>query len=394
MFSRRTGWNREVNRLGARLEQLRAEGRPLLDLAESNPTRVGLHPAPEALLQALSSPELVHYEPDPRGLRSAREALARKGLLSPESLLLTASTSEAYAWLFKLLCDPGDDVLIPTPSYPLFEFLTGLESVGTRAYPLRFDGEWHIDLASLEEAAGPRTRAVLVVNPGNPTGAYLKRSELEALWELCARHDWALLSDEVFSPYGVQPAPPDRVTQAATPDARALTFSLGGLSKMAGLPQLKLGWIITSGPAELREEALARLELVADSYLSVNAPVQLGVPSLLELAEEVQQRIRARVEANRAMLGRHATREKSWSLLPSEGGWSALIRVPARFDEEALCLQLLDEGVIVQPGYFFDFPEGRWIVLSLLPEERVFAEGIARVVHMLDGSEEPQGVRC
>ena len=373
-----------MNRLGVRLEQLRARGSPLLDLTESNPTRVGLHPAPEALIRALSSPQLVHYDPDPRGLRSAREALARKlGSLSSEDVLLTASTSEAYAWLFKLLCDPGDDVLIPTPSYPLFAFLTGLESVGTRSYPLRFDGEWYLDLTALEEASGPRTRAVLVVNPGNPTGAFLKRDELEALWELCARRGWALISDEVFSPYGAQPAPVDRVIQAATPEARALTFSLGGLSKMAGLPQLKLGWILTAGPAELRNEALARLELVADTYLSVNTPVQLALPALLDVAEDVQQRIRARVEANRAMLDRHATREKSWTLLRSEGGWSALVRIPARLDEDAVCLQLLEDGVIVQPGYFFDFHEGRWLVVSLLPEERVFAEGIARVVRVL-----------
>ncbi len=379
MFSRRTGWSREVNALGRRLEELRASERELLDLTASNPTHVGLHPEPEELIAALSSPALVHYDPDPRGLRSAREALG-----SPDTLLLTASTSEAYAWLFKLLCDPGDDVLIPTPSYPLFEFLTGLESVGTRSYPLRFDGEWHLDLAALEEAAGPRTRAVLVVNPGNPTGAFLKRHELEALWDLCLRRDWALISDEVFAPYGVEPAPPDRVSQAASPDARALTFSLGGLSKMAGLPQLKLGWIILAGPEEMREEALARLELVADSYLSVNTPVQLGVPALLEIARKSQAKIRTRVAANRAGLARHATREKCWSLLPSEGGWSALIRIPARVDEDALCLQLLEEGVIVQPGYFFDFPAGRWLVVSLLPEEQIFAEGISRVVRMLD----------
>src|SRR5919106_4135991 len=276
MFSRRTGWSRDPNLLARRAEQLRGGGRPLVDLTDTNPPGVGLGFPMGATAAALTAGAARAYAPDPRGDPEARRAIAAwlsstGPPIAPEHLVLTASTSEAYAWLFKLLCEPGDDVLVPRPSYPLFDFLLALESLTPREYPLHFDGEWHLFAADVTSAATDRTRAVLVVNPGNPTGAFLKVSELQRLWELCASRGWALISDEVFQEMDRSDAPANRVTRAASPDARALTFSLSGLSKVAALPQLKLGWIAVAGPAETRDEALARLEVVADTYLSVNA---------------------------------------------------------------------------------------------------------------------------
>lgn len=388
MFSRRTAWNRELNPVARRLESLRAAGAPLIDLTESNPARAGLHPSADEVARALGDLRAVDYAPEPRGLLSAREAVAafvsRTGSsISADRLLLTASTSEAYAWLFKLLCEPGDNVLVPQPSYPLFEFLTGLEGVHTRPYPLHFDGQWHLWPDDLRAAADERTRAVLVVNPGNPTGAFLKRDELDGISALCLERQWALVSDEVFADF-FDVLPANAVRRAATGDARCLTFSLSGLSKAAALPGLKLGWMLVDGPAAERDEALARLELIADTYLSVNTPVQLAAGSLLALVPEVQARILARLRTNRAHLAAHHHADASWSLLPSEAGWSAILRIPARETEEEVCLRLLDRGVSVQPGYFFDFAAHRYLVISLLPDEQVFAEGVRRLTDVLD----------
>jgi len=299
-----------------------------------------------------------------------------------ERVMLTASTSESYAYLFKLLCDPGDEVLVPRPGYPLFEFLAALESLRVRPYPLVHDGEWHVDLAALRVAASPRTRAVVVVNPNNPTGAYLKRDELVALEAFCAEHGLALVSDEVFADFAFREDV--RRAPSVAGEGPALAFALGGLSKSCGLPQLKLAWMAVTGPEPLRREALARLEVVADTFLSVATPVQVAAPVLLARREELQapilSRVRRNLEALRAALfpGCPAT------LLEPEGGWYAVLRVPATITEEDRVTRLLEErDVLVHPGYFFDFPHEAFLVLSLLPPEAEFAEGVSRVVEDL-----------
>jgi aspartate/methionine/tyrosine aminotransferase len=384
VFSARTDFPRGWNPLARALAERRARGLPLVDLTETNPTHVGL-PAPEPVL--LASPGALGYAPEPQGLLSAREAVAahlatRGTRVSPEHLVLSASTSEAYGWLFKLLCEPGDNVLIPAPSYPLFEYLTRLEGVETRTYSLPRAHGFGLNVEEVAARRDARTRAVLVVNPGNPTGHYLQEGELEALGHLCARTGLALLSDEVFSDFAWDEEP-GRVPTVAGRELPMLTFSLSGLSKVAGLPGLKLGWTHVGGPVASREEALARLELVADTYLSVNTPVQLALPGLLAHAPRFQAALLERVGENRRVLLQSRPRDARWDVVAAQGGWSAVLRIPLEPGEEATCLALLDEGVVVQPGYFYDFTGGAFLVLSLLPPLDVFAtamEPLARVL--------------
>ncbi len=383
MFSERTRWDLHPNRLAERLAAKRASGARLLDLTETNPTRVGLT-GPDDVLAPLARAEARRYEPRPFGLPAARQAaasdFARRGFaVGPERIVLSASTSEAYAFLFKLLCDPGDEVLVPRPGYPLFDFLATLESVRVRTYPLRFDGEWHVDLPALRTALGPRTRAVVVVSPHNPTGACLKRDERDALETLCAAHGAALVSDEVFADYAFRDDP--RRASSVARDGPALAFALGGLSKSCGLPQLKLAWTAVTGPEPVRREALARLEVVADTYLSVSTPVQVAAPALLARREELQAPIRARLRSNLETLRGALGPGCPASLLEPEGGWSAVLRVPATRSEEDRVTRLLEErDVLVHPGFFFDFPREAHLVLSLLPAEADFAEGVARLI--------------
>jgi aspartate/methionine/tyrosine aminotransferase len=383
-FSSRTDFPRAWNTLAQALAERRARGLPLLDLTETNPTRVGL-PAPEPGL--LATPEALRYAPESLGLPSAREAVAahlasRGAAVSPEHLVLSASTSEAYAWLFKLLCEPGDNVLVPAPCYPLFEYLTRLEGVETRAYRLPRAHGFGLDVGEVDAARDERTRAVLVVNPGNPTGHFLREDELGALAALCARAGLALVSDEVFSDFAWDEEP----GRVATVAGRALpmpTFALSGLSKVVGLPGLKLGWLHVGGPEAARDEALARLELVADTYLSVNTPVQQALPALLAQAPRFQQALLARVRENRHQLLRARPREARWDVVPSHGGWSTVLRIPLAPGEEATCLALLEAGVAVQPGYFYDFAGGAFLVLSLLPPPDTFAEALGPLVRVL-----------
>jgi alanine-synthesizing transaminase len=389
VFSGRTGWDLAANRLAARLEAARASRRPLLDLTETNPTRAGLSWPIDRLAGALAGPGLAVYDPDPRGALAARAAVAaylldRGHEVAPERILLTASTSEAYGFLLKLLCDPGDELLVPAPAYPLLDLLAGLEAVALRRYPLRYDGEWHLDLAALEEAIGPRTRAVLLVSPSNPTGAVASAEALAALDQLCARRGLALLSDEVFADSaGAQDAgaSPAHAARPGAPSAlashQALAFHLSGLSKVCGLPQLKVGWIAAAGPAPLVRDALARLEVVADAYLSVSGPSQRAVVELLPARELFLGPLRARLRQNRAALAVRAG--GTLDLLRAAGGWSAVLRVGATLDEEALCLELLEEGVAVLPGFFFDFASPGYLVLSLLPPPEEFTEGVDRL---------------
>ncbi|MGZ6125268.1 MAG: pyridoxal phosphate-dependent aminotransferase [Myxococcales bacterium] len=346
---------------------LLARTAPYVDLTLSNPTAAGLPSVGAAL------PPAPSYEPDPRGLGAAREAVAAYQGVPPERVILCASTSEAYSWLFKLLCAADDEVLVPEPSYPLFGYLTALECVRAVPYPLRWDGEWHLDAGSLRFS--PRTRAVLVVSPGNPTGAYLKEDERRALAAACRENGCALICDEVFADY---PAFEDRrrAGSAALQDD-ALAFSLSGLSKVAGLPQLKLAWLAGGGPGA--DEALARLELIADTYLSVGTPVQLAAPDLLARRSVFQDAARQRLRENRAALAEARPPGAPWDVLRAEGGWSEVLSVPRSRSEEQWALALLEAGVLVHPGYFFDFPSGAHLVLSLLPRPEEFARG-ARIL--------------
>ena len=384
MFSSRLNWVQQPNRLSILLAEKRRAGAPVLDLTESNPTRVGLAYPQAEILAALADASALQYHPSPRGLDSAREAVAayyleRGTQVSPGGVLLTASTSEAYAYLFKLLANPGDQILAPRPSYPLFEFLAGLESVDIRQYPLRYDGVWHVDFDALERAITPRTRGIVVVNPNNPTGSFLKRAELDRLDSLASERGIAVLSDEVFRDYGFGEEA-ERVSTLVG-DRRTLTFSMSGLSKIAGLPQMKLGWIVASGPGS--EEALEALELIADTYLSVSTPVQVALPTLLGLSGRILKEIRERTASNLARL-RDAVQGSQSTLLRTEGGWYAVLQVPRTRTEEEWTLKLLEESdVLVQPGFFFDFESEAFLVLSLLPEPAVFAEGVRRLYALL-----------
>ncbi|RPJ70675.1 MAG: pyridoxal phosphate-dependent aminotransferase [Acidobacteria bacterium] len=390
MFSTRIPTNLEPNQLTQALAELRARRQPILDLTETNPTRAGLEYPPD-LLAPLADPRSLAYEPDPFGLRSAREAVAGSGLppgvqVHPAHIVLTASTSEAYSFLFKLLCEPGDEVLVPAPSYPLFDQLTRLDGVGVRSYPLEYHGVWSADTAELERSITARTRAVLVVSPNNPTGSVLGRAELEALCKICGRHGLALVGDEVFADYPLEPRP-DRTTVLA--QAEVLAFALGGLSKSVGLPQLKLAWIAAAGPRALLEAALARLELIGDAYLSVGTPVQQAAGPLLAAGARVRRLIQDRLVANLETL-RAAAAHTPCSVLRVEGGWSAVVRVPATRSEEQLVLELLEhDGVLAHPGYFFDFPREAYVIVSLLPRPSVFADGIGRLLARAGASPAP-----
>src|SRR5690242_9221904 len=380
VFSSRLNWNQHPNRLAELRAEKEAAGAPVLDLTESNPTRVGLEYPRDEILTAFSNANALSYQPSPRGVVAARESVARyyreRGAeISRDHVVLTASTSEAYAYLFKLLVNPGDEILSPRPSYPLFEFLAGLESVHMRQYPLRYDGVWHIDFDALERAITARTRGIVVVNPNNPTGSFLKRAEVERLDALAAECGLALLSDEVFRDYTFSEDAERAPTLAG--QRRALTFSMSGLSKIAGLPQMKLGWIVVNGPN--RGPALDALDLIADTYLSVSTPVQVALPRLLALSDGVLGQIRERTASNLARL-RDAVRGTSATLLRAEGGWYAVLQVPRTRTEEEWAVKLLEEcDVLVQPGYFFDFESEAFLVVSLLPEPTVFAEGLKRL---------------
>jgi aspartate/methionine/tyrosine aminotransferase len=387
MFSSRIPWTLGTNALTQRIEARRAAGARLLDLTVSNPTDAGLQYPADEIRAALAQEGALHYEPTPQGLAVARAAVAGyyaealSTTVTPEQVLLTASTSEAYAYLFKLLADPGDRVLIPHPSYPLFDLLAALESVHLDPYPLRYDGSWSIDLDALARAITPRTRAILLVHPNNPTGSFLSQHELQALRALCRTHDLALVSDEVFADYPFA-ADPERVPTVAGVDD-VLVFALSGLSKVCALPQLKLGWIVTGGPPALRAAAAERLELIADTFLSVGAPVQHAAPTLLALRHGVQQQIRARTQRNRTMALRALAEspEAGCSALHAEGGWYLVLRVPHTQSEEAWVLELLErDDLLVHPGYFFDFGREAFVVLSLLTPEEVFREGITRLL--------------
>jgi aspartate/methionine/tyrosine aminotransferase len=364
-----------LNALSLELDRRRRAGRTHLDLTVSNPTRASLPFAGGAVLGALARPSALEYDPMPFGLPVAREAVAAlwasRGIaVDPSRIALTASTSEAYAYLFKLLCDPGDSVLVPSPSYPLLEFLTRYEGVAVVPYRLRYDGAWHVDFDSIVRARTERTRAIVVVSPNNPTGSYVKRDELARLAEL----GLPIVSDEVFGAYPF--ATDARRPVSALEAEGAVVFALDGLSKLVALPQLKLAWITASGPAEPVSAAFERLELVCDAFLSPSTPVQQALPSLLESGRVVRDAIRARLARNLDALARRLA-DTPLTVMTVEGGWYAPVRFPAVLDEEAWVLGLLEErDVLVQPGFFYDFEVEPVVVVSLLTEEETFQAGV------------------
>ncbi|MEW6363038.1 MAG: pyridoxal phosphate-dependent aminotransferase [Acidobacteriota bacterium] len=357
----------------------REAGERLIDLTESNPTQVGLRPADERILAALAAPRALSYEPHPRGLLEARRAVAayyaeRGEVVDPEKVWLTASTSEAYSFLAKLLADPGDEILVPRPSYPLLDFLCMLEGVELGSYSLSYGGAqgWHVDVQSLRAAITDRTRAVVIVNPNNPTGSYVKAQELDDMIELCEKRSIAIVCDEVFYDYRLDEAP---ATASLFRRCGTLVFILSGISKVLGLPQMKLGWIVVNGPEHLLHDAESYLDLITDTYLSVATPVQLALDEWMPNRRVLQQNIRGRILGNLAYL-RSIESTTPCVVLKLEGGWYAVLRRDGERSDEETVLELLDrDGVIVHPGYFFDFPGEGFLVLSLLPREEDFREG-------------------
>lgn len=387
MFSTRVPADLAPNRVTDALRALSASGDTPIDLTESNPTRTGFD-YPADLLAPLGRARGLAYTPAPLGIADARRAVAadyaRQGIpVSPDRIVLTASTSDGYSLLFKLLANAGDEVLVPRPSYPLFDYLTRLDLLVTRYYDLDIDGSWSIDFASVERAFTPRTRALLIVSPNNPTGSFISEADLDRLAAICAARDIAIVADEVFADYELQPGARARAGRV-TRREDVLSFALGGLSKSVGLPQVKLGWMAVGGPARLVSDALERLELICDTYLAVSTPAQLAAEDLLERGAIVRAQIGARIAANYRALHAAVTAVPSCGVLPGEGGWYAVLRVPSLESEEDLVVRLVTDGVLTHPGYFFDFPRESYLIVSLLPRERVFAEGITRLLRHFD----------
>jgi len=421
MFSDRTNWKLGQNRFTQALEEVRASGVKVLDLTVSNPTRAGLRYDEAAILGALASPRALDYDPQSKGLRGAREAVAgyyheEHGVrdLDAEQIVLTTSTSEGYSFVFRLLCNAGDQLLVPKPSYPLFEFLADLQDVRLVPYPLIYDHGWQMDFPSLDRAVSERTRGVVVVHPNNPTGSYVKGGEVGMLNSFCRAHGLALIADEVFLDYGLEQssrefAPSTKSRSLHAPlggnspiqslgrddrvgghgsfagNREVLTFTLSGLSKVAALPQMKVAWVVTNGPGELVAAAMGRLEVIADTYLSMNAPIQWAVPALLQQRENIQRQLMERVRRNLAELDRQLAGQKACSRLNVEGGWYAVLRVPVTRSDEELAIELMREkAVVVHPGHFYDFPGDGHLVLSLITPPEDFAKGISAVLDKLN----------
>jgi len=388
MYSDRTNWKLTRNRLTEAIEEVRSSGARLLDLTVSNPTRAGLHYDDSRILQSLASPLSMEYDPQPKGLPAARAAVADyyqtgHGIhhLDPERLILTTSTSEGYSFVFRLLCNPGDELLVPKPSYPLFEFLADLQDVKLVPYPLIYDHGWQMDFPSLQKAVTGRTRGVVVVHPNNPTGSFVNQQERESLNRFCCEHEIAVIADEVFLDYAHDRAAHE--TFAVNPDV--LTFTLSGVSKVSALPQMKVAWIVTSGPAAAVEAGQSRLEVIADTYLSMNAPIQWATPVLLGQRKGVQEQLLNRVLANLKELDRQLIAQKACQRLTVEGGWYAVLRIPVTQTDEEFAVDLLRrKSVLVHPGHFYDFPTDGYLVLSLITQTEDFAEGVHQILEMVN----------
>jgi alanine-synthesizing transaminase len=382
LFADRTNWNLEPNRLSEALARHRVAGKPLIDLTASNPTECGFTYDRERILSALADPQSLSYEPEPKGLLAAREVIVgyyadRGDHVAASDMLLTTSTSEAYSFVFRILCNPGDEVLIPTPSYPLFDLLADIQDVRLVRYPLIYDHGWQIDFHALEAALTPRTRAIIVVHPNNPTGHFVKPDERSGLNRICAGRQLAIIADEVFLDFAFS----SKRHLSWVANSEVLTFTMSGLSKMCGLPQMKAAWLAASGPKDLKTRALERLEVIADTYLSMNAPIQHAIPEFLQQRHEFQRQLMSRVRGNLAELDRQLATQKACSRLEIEGGWYAVLRLPATRTDEEVALDLLEkEGVYVHPGHFYDFPADGYLIVSLIGSEQEFGEGIRRLV--------------
>ena len=384
-FSERTNWNTEESEL-ARAHRLRAEaGEPIADLTASNPTRCGFAYDPQ-LLAALTDPEALDYDPQPRGLLRARQAVcdyyaSHRVSLKPEQITLTTSTSEAYSFLFRLLCDAGSEILVPQPGYPLFDFLAVLDDVRIKPVPFVYDHGWQIDPESFRRAITPLTRAIVLVHPNNPTGHFTKPWEAKELAQICREFDLALIVDEVFLDYEFSGSMGDKPASFAAGIEGVPVFVVSGLSKIAGLPQMKAAWIVAAGPEALA--AQERLEVIADTFLSMNAPVQCALTAWLKGREAIQQQIRGRTAANLAELDRQLIRLPEVTRLEVEGGWYAILRIPALQPDERTVLALLERGVWVHPGYFFGMPPSGWLVVSLLGPVAEFNRGVSALAGYL-----------
>jgi len=378
MFSQRTNWKLSPNRFAQALETARASGEPILDLTVSNPTFCNFEYDNSAILRAFQNPASLSYDPQPKGLLSAREEVARyyhddhHTTVDPESLVLTTSTSEAYSFVFRLLCNPHDEILVPKPSYPLFDFLADLQDVALIPYSLEYAHGWFVDFHSVVRALTPRTRAILLVHPNNPTGSYVREEELQRFNQLCQERNLALIVDEVFLDFPF--TGPPRKTFAANRDS--LTFTLSGLSKIAALPQMKAAWVTTTGPHALVRPALDRLEVIADTFLSLNAPTQCALPALLAQRHSLRPQLLERIRTNRALLQSASAGGEFAHLLDADGGWYAVLEMPGDRSDEELTIALLQKRVIVHPGHFYDFPSEGYVVLSLIPPTAVFHEGV------------------
>jgi aspartate/methionine/tyrosine aminotransferase len=394
MFSKRTDWKLQENAYTRALRLHQQSGKPLLDLTASNPTTCGFQYDDAAILAALHDRAALQYDPHPRGIATARAAVAAyygamnpRADVDPENLLLTTGTSEAYSFLFRLLCEPGDEIAIALPSYPLFEFLATIQDVTLRPFRLIYDHGWQIDFHALQKTLTPRTRAILLVHPNNPTGHFVRRAEADQLQAICAERQLALVVDEVFLDYRIDAAraSADAHGTFASSD-RALTFVLSGLSKIAALPQMKIGWIAASGPAALVRDAVARLEIISDTYLSLSAPLQCALPALLAQRTKMQPQLIERVTANLRTLDAALAKQQPVSRLAMQGGWYAVLRVPAVQPDEDFAIRLLEKhGVLVQPGHFYEFAEDGYLVVSLLTPGGDFEEGIARLLACVAG---------
>jgi alanine-synthesizing transaminase len=420
MFAKRTNWPLEPNSLARALEEHRRAGKTLIDLTASNPTTCGFTYPEREILDALRDPRTLEYRPESKGLLSAREAVAeyyrgrrdfappamdsggeierselRAGLdssdngrrIDPERIVLTSSTSEAYTHVFRLLCEAGDEILVPAPSYPLLEFLADLADVRLVPYPLLYDHGWQMDFAGLRAALTPRSRAVVVVHPNNPTGSFVKQREASQLAEICAAGEMAIVADEVFLDYAdaAKSSGADAEATFAFSDA-ALTFTLSGLSKISALPQMKLAWIVTSGPESLVRTAVERLEVIADTYLSPSTPIQLGAPEFLALRGAMQSQLQKRIAANLAFLDATVSGCDAATRLDREGGWYAILRVPKSSSDESLVVSLLERSsVLVHPGAFYNFPSDGFLVLSLIPPASEFEQGARLLKDFLSG---------
>jgi alanine-synthesizing transaminase len=392
MFSKRTGWKSAENPYSQALRAHAESGRPLLDLTASNPTTCGFSYDEAAIRATLSSANALRYDPDPKGLLAARQAVAAyyeetHGLpkIDPEQILLTTGTSEAYSFLFRLLCDPGDEVVIAQPSYPLFEFLADIQDVRLRPFRLLYDHDWQIDFHALHQAITDRTRAILLVHPNNPTGHFIGENEAAELTRICAARGLALIVDEVFLDYALPGAHSTRARHGSFVGNRgALTFVLSGLSKISALPQMKLGWIAASGPADAVRAATERLEIISDTYLSLSTPLQHALPALLAQRVSMQPQLTARVSANLEELDRQLDRQSLVTRLQTEGGWYAVLRVPAIQSDDEFAIRLIEQhSVAVHPGHFYDFAEDGYIVLSLLTPTDAFHTGVERLLEFI-----------